>query len=57
MNRGPADLYVREEDLLVGRYASRAELRRLHDEKANFETWSAFLVDAMEDWLPTGAAR
>ncbi|MEZ5980052.1 MAG: hypothetical protein R3F34_17825 [Planctomycetota bacterium] len=53
----PERVDVREEDLLVGRYASRAELRRLHDEKANFETWSAFLVDAMEDWLPTGAAR
>lgn len=53
----PHEVSVREADLLVGRYVDRTELRRLAAAGANFETWSRFLVETIDRWLPQGAAR
>ncbi|MCB9913785.1 MAG: NUDIX domain-containing protein [Planctomycetes bacterium] len=43
---------VREEDQLEGRLVSVEELKRLRAEGADFETWSALLVDALDALLP-----
>jgi predicted NUDIX family phosphoesterase len=51
------EVRVREADLLVGRYASRAELKQLVAANANFETWSRFFVETIDTWLPHGAGR
>jgi predicted NUDIX family phosphoesterase len=45
------DVSVREEDQLEGRFVAPDELRRLHAQGANFETWSAKLIERLSDWL------
>ncbi len=52
--RVEGDVRVRETDNLVGGFTSAAELARLcRDERATFETWSALLVDRLDDVLTT----
>jgi predicted NUDIX family phosphoesterase len=43
------DVRVREEDMLEGRFARPDELRRLLREGANFETWSARLIERLDE--------
>jgi len=48
---------IRETDQLEGRLAAATELQALHAEGANFETWSALLVEALDEFLiPATAA-
>jgi predicted NUDIX family phosphoesterase len=50
--RVEGDVRVRETDRLVGGFAPVAELARLcRDERATFETWSALLIDRLDDVL------
>lgn len=50
--RVTGDVAVRETDLLEGRFVSVEELKRLgRDERASFETWSALLIDRIDDIL------
>jgi predicted NUDIX family phosphoesterase len=43
---------VRETDNLVGGFVAQEELRRLcREERATFETWSALLIDRLDDVL------
>ncbi len=47
------DVRVKEEDKLVGGFLGSEELQRLcRDERATFETWSALLIDRLDDLLP-----
>ncbi len=50
------DAAIRETDVLEGRWVSHAELHRLRDEGANFETWSALLLERLDELLPETAA-
>ena len=43
---------IRERDQLEGRLVTPAELRTLHDQGANFETWSKLLVARFDELLP-----
>ncbi len=43
---------IRETDVLEGELVEPGELRRLRAEGANFETWSALLVDQLSELLP-----
>ncbi len=45
------DARVREVDVLKGRFASPAELLELQRGNANFESWSAQLIDHLDDLL------
>lgn len=47
---------VRETDVLEGSLVTAEELRRLRGEGANFETWSSFLLDALDEWMPQPVA-
>ena len=50
--RVEGDVRVRETETLVGGFVHREELRRLcRDERATFETWSALLVDRLDEIL------
>jgi predicted NUDIX family phosphoesterase len=52
--RVEGDVRVRETDNLVGGFTPAADLARLcRDERATFETWSALLVDRLDDVLTT----
>jgi predicted NUDIX family phosphoesterase len=52
--RVEGDVRVRETDNLVGGFTSAADLARLcRDERPTFETWSALLVDRLDDVLST----
>ena len=42
---------IREKDVLEGELVSPGRLRELHAEGANFETWSALLVDHLDEIL------
>ena len=43
---------VREEEVLEGKLVTPAELRKLLDEGANFETWSRMLVEIIDELVP-----
>jgi predicted NUDIX family phosphoesterase len=43
---------IRETDRLEGRMVSMEDLRVLRDQGADFETWSALLLDRLEEFLP-----
>jgi len=43
------EVRVRENDLLEGRFVAPEELRRLLGDGANFETWSAKLIERLEE--------
>lgn len=46
---------VREEDTMTGSFVSRTDLLRLHaGERASFETWSALLIDRLDEVLAWG---
>lgn len=54
----PARIAVREKDVLVGELRTPAELRAMHDgthpefpNGANFETWSALLLDQLDELI------
>jgi predicted NUDIX family phosphoesterase len=50
--RPAGDVQVREKDALEGSFTPRAEvLRLLRDERPRFETWSALLLDRLEEIL------
>ncbi len=42
---------VREQEMMEGRLTAVAELRRMAADGANFETWSALVLDRLEDVL------
>ena len=46
-----APVSIREQDVLEGRFVSPTELRTLRADNANFETWSALLVDHLTELL------
>lgn len=43
------EVAIREEDVLEGRLVTREELRRLRAEGADIETWSAILIDRIDE--------
>jgi predicted NUDIX family phosphoesterase len=43
---------IREKDVLEGHLVSPRELLERRQAGANFETWSAKLVDRLSEWLP-----
>jgi len=52
--RVESDVRVRETDLREGGFVGTGELRRVcREERASFETWSALLVDRLDDVLKT----
>jgi predicted NUDIX family phosphoesterase len=50
--RVPGRVEIREKHVLEGHLVSPAELRDRLAQGANFETWSARLVEALSDLLP-----
>ena len=50
------DVAIRETDVLEGRWVSPDELARLHEEGADFETWSALLIARLAEVFPEPAA-
>jgi predicted NUDIX family phosphoesterase len=55
--RVSAGVAIREKDVLEGRLVRPEELTKLRDEGANFETWSALLVDELPRILARAAER
>jgi predicted NUDIX family phosphoesterase len=51
--RVTGDVSIREEDTLEGTFVEPAELLRRLGEGANFETWSAILVEKLQEILPS----
>jgi predicted NUDIX family phosphoesterase len=49
------DVRVREDDVLEGSFVAPAKLRRLQGDGANFETWSAILIDRLHEVVPDSA--
>jgi predicted NUDIX family phosphoesterase len=46
------DVRVREDEVLEGSFVAPAKLRRLQGDEANFETWSAMLIDRLHEVVP-----
>ena len=51
------DVSIREEDTLQGTFVEPFELLRRLGEGANFETWSAILVELLDEILPRPTTR
>ena len=47
---------VRETVQLAGQFTSPADLRRMHEEGANFETWSSILITELDRLVPETVA-
>ena len=50
------DVRVREEEVLEGSFVAPAKLRRLQGDGANFESWSAILIDRLDEVVPAPVA-
>ncbi len=44
---------IREKDVLEGTLVTPAELTQRRNQGANFETWSSFLIDRLDELLPS----
>jgi len=49
------EVRIRERDVLEGEFVPRSELVSLHERGANLETWSAKLIERLDEVLPSPA--
>ncbi|QDU66981.1 hypothetical protein [Engelhardtia mirabilis] len=52
----PTRIAVREQDVLVGELRTPDELRAMRDAGANFESWSAQMLDRLDELIPEYAS-